>query len=63
MKCTCKDWLPNVELIDGLIDVQSHMVWGNPKGYTGKRFNFCPWCGKKLISEKTNDGNHKAIPR
>jgi len=48
MKCDCKDWEPNIKIINGMIDIQTHMSWGNKDGYTGKVFKYCPWCAKKL---------------
>lgn len=49
--CDCKDWKPNIAIINGYIAVQSHMAWGNKDGYTGKPFKFCPWCSRRLKKE------------
>lgn len=52
-ECRCPDWKPNIKIIDGMIIMQTNMAWGNKKGYIGKRFKFCPWCGRLLnIKEK-----------
>lgn len=51
MHCTCKDWKPNIVIINGAFAVQSVMAWGEKKGYTGKPIRYCPWCGKKLKVE------------
>ena len=51
MPCNCKDWKPNIEIINGIIDMQTHMAWGNKDGYQGKPFVYCPWCGSKLTVE------------
>jgi len=50
--CTCNDWYPNMSILNGMIVIQSHMAWGNPKGYLGKPFQYCPWCSKKLKIRK-----------
>ena len=50
--CKCKDWKPNIDIVNGFIVMQANMAWGNKKGYTGKAFRFCPWCGKKLVAER-----------
>ena len=56
-QCNCKDWKPNIEIINGFISMQTVMAWGNKDGYTGKPFVYCPWCGKKLKEVKDpNDG-------
>jgi len=47
--CTCKDWKPNIKIINGYITMDAIHAWGNKDGYTGKAFRFCPWCGKKLV--------------
>lgn len=52
MTCTCKDWQPNIDKINGFIAMQTHMAWGNKRGYDGKVFVYCPWCGKKLKKDK-----------
>lgn len=52
MICKCKDWKPNIDIVNGFIVMQANMAWGNKKGYTGKPFRFCPWCGKKLVAER-----------
>lgn len=52
--CKCKDWAPNIEILDGFIVMQMNMAWGNKKGYEGKPFVYCPWCGDTLIEKKDN---------
>ncbi len=51
-QCACKDWKPNIEIINGFISMQTVMAWGNKDGYTGKPLVYCPWCGKKLKEVK-----------
>ncbi len=51
IKCTCEDWEPNIKIINGYIDMAANRVYGNPKGYEGKIFTHCPWCGKILKDE------------
>ena len=47
--CTCEKWKKNTPILDGMIEIQAVMSWGNPKGYTGDPFQYCPWCGEKLM--------------
>ena len=50
MICDCKDWKENIEKVN-----QPWGLWVNHFGgigYSGKRFLYCPWCGKKLKEEK-----------
>jgi hypothetical protein len=49
--CTCKDWQPGVEKINAYISLQFARSGGATQ-YTGKPFNFCPWCGKKLVDDE-----------
>lgn len=49
MKCDCKDWQENIEILNGPIMLQS--VRTGTQGYTGKFFKFCPWCSSKLREE------------
>lgn len=41
----CPDWKPNVAIIDGLV-VMDAIHGGN--GYNGKKWAYCPWCGKEI---------------
>ena len=50
MVCTCDDFAPNVEHINGPIILQS-IRSGNTYQYPGKKFIYCPWCGSKLTEE------------
>lgn len=52
MTCTCKDWEPNIKIINEYIMMNALHSYGNPKGYSGKVIKYCPWCGKKLRKEK-----------
>lgn len=48
MTCDCKDWAIGMrQIIDAQVLVEIHGV-----KYTGKPFNFCPWCGKSLRQPK-----------
>jgi len=49
--CTCEDWEPNIKIINGYIDMAANRVCGDKRGYTGKYFTHCPWCGKMLEEE------------
>ena len=44
-KCKCKDWKRDMPNIIGM----SVMMQNHGMGYRGKIFEYCPWCGKKLI--------------
>ena len=54
MICKCEDWQPNVDIINGYISFGTIHYGFNPKGYDGKPFKYCPWCGKQL-EEKNDD--------
>lgn len=43
-KC-CADWEANIPKVNGPIFLQTLR---NGKGYDGKPFTFCPWCGSQL---------------
>lgn len=55
MSCDCKDWEPNISIINGYISMQANMAWGNKEGYSGKPFDYCPWCGSELVKEEVED--------
>lgn len=48
--CNCKDWKDNCEILDSAI------VMGLTHGMKGlkKSFDYCPWCGKTLVQEKSS---------
>ena len=46
--CLCPDFKENVELLNAPFALE---IARNPlthRGYTGKQFKFCPWCGSEL---------------
>jgi len=47
MKCKCKDWKENIDIINGPIRfiaaTRPHMSFGEIKP-----FLYCPWCGRHL---------------
>jgi hypothetical protein len=45
--CDCKDWKPNVEIIDSALAIA--FIHGFQQDDHVDVFNFCPWCGKKLV--------------
>ena len=51
-ECDCSDWKPNIKIINSMILIQTNMSWGNKKGFIGKRFKYCPWCGNLLTVKK-----------
>jgi hypothetical protein len=44
-ECTCKEWVENLPKVNAGFALMS--VHGGT-GYTGKVFEFCPWCSKSL---------------
>ena len=48
--CICIDWQVNMPILDSMVIMDAIHTWGQG-GYKGKRFAFCPWCGKELIKE------------
>ena len=51
MDCNCKDYKKNMELLN---EPFVFLTARNPqsyKGYQGKQFIYCPFCGKKLRSD------------
>jgi len=44
--CECKDWEENIEKVNAPHLLQA--VRMSTKGYEGKKFVYCPWCGAKL---------------
>ena len=51
-QCNCEDWRNNIKEIDGAFQF---MAIHNVGGYKGKKFVYCPWCGKKLFELKEAD--------
>ena len=50
-RCNCKAWKENIPKIQGA----SVMMWNHGMEYTGDIFQYCPWCGKKLVELKENN--------
>jgi hypothetical protein len=42
--CDCSDWKPNIDLVNG----SCNLAFIHGLEFTGKVFEYCPWCGKKL---------------
>ena len=51
MICDCKDWQESEPQIESA-QILSSLHGGE---YTGAYFKFCPWCGKILKEEDTDD--------
>ena len=45
MNCDCKDWKENIDKMNAGFAVMEIHGFG---GYSGKQFEFCPFCGEKL---------------
>lgn len=52
MKCEWKDWSENIDKVNEPLLLLYARNLMTTKGYTGKQFVFCPWCGKELITEE-----------
>lgn len=50
MICTCDDWKPEIDKINGFIVVAS--IRASQDLYDGKLMVYCPWCGKMLIENE-----------
>jgi hypothetical protein len=48
MNCECEDWKENIPKVNGHVFLAVARNPNTEKGYTGKQFIYCPWCGKKL---------------
>ncbi len=53
-KCNCKDWKENQRIIDSALGLQMSHGFGNG---LKKSFNYCPYCGKKLVEIKNGRRN------
>jgi len=56
---TCPEWDEGIEKIDRIFRVSAYQ--GKP--YTGPRFHYCPWCGKKLKRDKPEKEPHDGAPQ
>ena len=48
--CRCESWsncMPQIAAAQDLAFVHGFV-------YTGRYFNFCPWCGKRLLEKRVN---------
>lgn len=52
MICLCEDWEKNIDKINAPFTFMIARQPLNYKGYDGKVFSFCPWCGSKLLENK-----------
>ncbi len=43
--CTCQDWIENI----GIVNAPYQLHFLAVGEYQGKKFDFCPWCGKRLL--------------
>ena len=59
-RCYCKEWLPNIEKINGPIIMQT-LRSGGRYVFDGEPFNFCPWCGKELVDERESDKPNPSV--
>ncbi len=52
-ECTCEDYPRNMRALDAVTMI-AH-IHGMP--YSGAKFVYCPWCGKKIPANKQIIGN------
>lgn len=60
LDCTCQDWIENIEKLNAplrLQTIRSGFTWQ----YDGKKFRYCPWCGKELSTESWNEANGPTV--
>jgi hypothetical protein len=50
----CEDWKPNSEKVDAPMVLLHARNPSTYKGYDGKPFKFCPWCGQPLYEVATS---------
>ena len=53
MKCNCSDWKECTEQLNDQAVFCSTQIAG--PDYTGKKFVFCPWCGKLLAASANRE--------
>ena len=53
--CDCADWKKGIEELKKCIVISTK----HGEKYEGGLFRWCPWCGKKLKSERTEDEEFK----
>jgi hypothetical protein len=53
MNCKCKEWIENIGKIDGAFEFKANHGCGD---YNGKKFKYCPWCGKELEDDLMTKG-------
>ncbi len=51
-ECTCSDWKENIPKLNAILTMAQLR---NSSGYTGKFFQYCPWCGKKDSVEESKE--------
>lgn len=56
MKCNCKDWKENNDKLSAGFSLLFARNPDTYKGYEGKQFIYCPWCGERL-KERINYGS------
>ncbi len=48
-ECSCEDWPIQIDKVNAPIMLQSARS-GFKWHWDGKHFDYCPWCGKKLVA-------------
>ena len=52
--CLCDDWKKNIDKLNSGFAISYIHGLG---GYTGKQFEYCGWCGKKLVEQIEEQNN------
>ena len=58
MKCICRDWEENINLVAGPHTLGFSAI----VKYAGKVFKYCPWCGNELIEEYVDYDDFSNVP-
>ena len=49
MQCTCENWKKSIHQLDAA----AIMIHIHGLKYTGATFEFCPWCGLRLVDDNS----------
>lgn len=58
--CDCTDWKENIDKVNNPI-LFFHSRFNNP--YSGKVFEYCPWCGQELAECSEADYDEESATR
>jgi hypothetical protein len=55
-ECKCKDWKENIPILSSALVLQDGHFGGSG---LKKNFDYCPYCGKRLLNTQTKSGRLK----